>query len=297
MKKKPISDRGPASAKASKKKAAKAKAAPPPMIVVDYGQALPAWDKIGGEEVKTSLTPGTVIRDYKPHNIEAAGGGESWIECDAGFIFVGETGRGCIEDPALLSVGGWRPNLARLRARLPRLRGYTYGRSVAFPESVIAPAKLKNTGTRQLDCSSFTWCALSWIYNAGSEASWYKAHQLIDTPNPWAAIEAAGRYLCAKKIGQGIPKRDGVFFVQTWNGDPYSMRSGHQFIAVGSSNGQNWQILQASGHPKAKSVPTWGYDYKPAVSVYCGQDVKTTLSYDYAMYAELAETDADGALR
>ena len=240
------------------------RAKPSPVIVVDYGRPLVTLEKPEHDaNPHAEIKPGTVISDYKTKDKDT----DRWIETDQGWIFVGVTGKGAIKDPAVLQFGKHSHHRNRLMARMPRLRGYRYGRSVDFPASVNAPSKMTNTGTKQIDCSSFTWCALSWMYDVGGIAS-YKRHQIIDTPDPWSAIRNAEIMNVASKTGEGAPSGIGIYLVQTWH-SPYEFKHGHQLL-VFIHGRTDHNTLQASSHPqRADQAPVW-LDGSPAWTVYVG---------------------------
>ena len=240
---------------------------PNPVIVVDYGEPLVTLEAPTHDaEPQWQLKPGTVLFDYKTREED----NERWLETEHGWIYVGVTGKGCIQDPAVLEFGKHNHHRNRLMARLPRLRGYSYGRSVDFPKSVNAPSKMTNTGTKQIDCSSFTWCVLAWVYGVSSVAA-YKRHQIIDTPDPWSAIKNAYDLGVASKVGEGPPPPSpGIYLVQSWL-SPDAFSHGHQFL-VFVHGVKDHNVLQASSHPqRADKAPVW-LDGTPAWSVYLGRE-------------------------
>ena len=121
------------------------RAKPSPVIVVDYGRPLVTLEKPEHDaNPQAEIKPGTVISDYKAKDKDA----DRWLETDQGWIFVGVTGKGAIKDPAVLEFGKHNRHLTRVLARLPSLRGYSYGRSVDIPTSANGPERSTNTGTK-----------------------------------------------------------------------------------------------------------------------------------------------------
>ena len=262
-------------------------------LVVDYGKPVPLYaDKTKKSEIAGHVQPGETLPDCEPF----AKAGHEWIKVpDQGWIYNGRRAADRT-DPAVYFPGKIATR-ARLLCRLPVLRGYSYGRSADFPESVIAPPKYTASGSKQIDCSSFTWCAINWIYEAGG-LHWYTRHQIIGTPDPWSALKAAQQYLCANEIGDDVPTRDGLYLCQTWH-DPAALKRGHQFILDVKNEGgtTHHRILQASSHPDAQSVPTWNY-YKPATTVYADPYMSRAFHPGPSVmrWARLANVDAFGAL-
>jgi len=270
------------------------RAKPSPVIVVDYGLPLPTLAEPDHKADQIdALHPGTVITEYKTKEIDA----DRWIEVDQGWIFVGVTGKGPIKDPAVLEFGKHSRHLTRVLARLPSLRGYSYGRSVDFPTSANGPERCTNTGTKEMDCSSFTWCFLAWAYRVDGIGS-YKRHQLIDTPDPWAAITNAKLMNVAKDTGDGVPYKDGIYLCQTWL-RPDEWRGGHQFILI--VNGpKSYTTLQASSHPdNSHAAPVWR-DGTPAHDVYtAGQEDDRRMEIGQAVsmkWAKLKDCDPFGGV-
>ena len=236
-------------------------ASPETVIVVDYGGPVRIYSAPRTDsDVVGKLEPGTVLYDGK----KVIENGQQWFAFDRGFVWWREHRYGS-KDPALLPLGK-DCKRTRLLARLPRLRGYTYGRDVDLPPSVWAPDKVSNTGTKQIDCSSLTWACLDWIYKLGGPKQ-YLAHQLIHTSDPWSAIKAAVRHGQADDMGAGLPCYEGLYLVQTWL-DPDALKGGHQFIfwSVGARDDRKVAVLEASSHPRIKSAPTWN-KRKKATSV------------------------------
>ena len=130
-----------------------------PCLVVDYGKPVALYaDKTKKSEIVSHATPGETLTDCVPHTKA----GHEWIEVpDQGWIYNGRHSANST-DPAVYFPGKIATR-ARLLCRLPVLRGYPYGRSADVPARVIAPPKYTASGSKQLDCSSFTWCAINWI--------------------------------------------------------------------------------------------------------------------------------------
>jgi hypothetical protein len=253
-----------------------------------YERASKKSKKIGTVEA------GAVLDGFKVHTKA----GHEWIELpDQGVLYVGKRKVGEWDDPAV-KYPGKVATLTRLLARLPRLRGYKYGRDADFPSSLFAaPPRHIDTGTKELDCSSFTWCVLNWIYDCGG-LHWYMKHQIIGTPDPWSALKYAKRYLVVTEIGEGVPHHTGLYLCQAWR-QPDAMRGGHQFILQidRSLEGVRHRVIQASSHPQAEGVPTWNY-YELAANPYAPAFVDR----DYfpgpgeMRWGRLADVDAWGAL-
>ena len=180
---------------------------PETVIVVDYGEAVPIRSEPStSAKVLGKLEPGTVLFDGIKQRVDD----DEWYAFDKGFVHWREF-KASPQDAALMCLGN---NIARSRllARLPSLRGWTYGRAVDLPQSVWAPDKVSQSGTKQIDCSSFTWACLDWMYKLGG-AKQYLAHQLIHTSDPWSAIKATLKHGQADDIGAGLPCREGVYLV------------------------------------------------------------------------------------
>ena len=259
-----------------------------PVIVVDYGSSVPTLEAPDHDAPQVGIIdPGVVLTKYKQKDA----GTDRWIECDQGWIYVGKTGSGVIKDPAVMTAGP-RPQLDRILARLPSLRGYRYGRGVDFPKSANGPAKHTNTNTKQIDCSSFTWACLAWAYNVAGVAS-YKRHQLIDTPDPWSPIANCQLMGVASDIGEGHPHKDGIYLCQTWI-KPDQFRGGHQFILI--INGpESFNRLEASSRPDCiHNAPVWT-DGSPAWDPYVSGEATEKYHAHYLRGARLKDCDIHGS--
>lgn len=124
--------------------------------------------------------------------------------------------------------------------------GYTYAQTDAqidYPEGLVyAPSSYVDTGTKGINCSTFTWATCNFLY---PDAAWDKAVYLdwqVINKTPWGAIEQA------RKLGIAEPgdyvthkspraaKVDGWYLGQKWT-DPENCQGGHSFFVWATPEG------------------------------------------------------------
>ena len=137
------------------------------------------------------------------------------------------------------SLRGVEPLTEALLDCLPEWGSYRYGSQVDFPPSALGvPSSLLRTGTRQIDCSSFTWAILSVVYpDAGWNLERYKKWQMWEKEDLWGALTMAENELHIGTTGSD----DGWHLFQIWR-EPWE--SGHAFLAL--CLGGNMLVLEAS---------------------------------------------------
>ena len=115
---------------------------------------------------------------------------------------------------------------------------YRYGGRVDFPPDVRGvPSSLLRTGTRCIDCSSFTWALLSQVFpDRKWQTKYYKRYQMWDRTDMWAPIRVA------EELGIGKDEHgDGWYLYQVWKGE---WEGGHSFL--GLSRGGRLLVLEAT---------------------------------------------------
>ena len=137
---------------------------------------------------------------------------------------------------------------------------YKYGSDVDYPPSALGvPSSLLRSGTREIDCSSFTWAILSSVYpDAGWNLERYKKWQM------WARQDLWGPLTMAEEMGIGTnDSGDGWHLFQIWR-TPWE--SGHSFLAL--CLGDNMLILEASNasHTPARHSGVVWKNIGPATS-------------------------------
>jgi len=139
----------------------------------------------------------------------------------------------------------------RILHALPSWQGYSYGHKVDFPSCVRgAPTSLVETGTKQIDCSTFTWGLLCQVY---PDADWsfdrYKKWQMWDRDDKWGPIsQALSMEITSKDDG------DGWYLYQVWKGD---WQGGHSFLA--SKAGDQLLVLEATNASRPVPGVVWRY--------------------------------------
>ena len=129
---------------------------------------------------------------------------------------------------------------------------YKYGSDVDYPPSALGvPPSLLRSGTREIDCSSFTWAILSSVYpDTGWNLETYKKWQM------WARHDLWGPLTMAEEMGIGTnDSSDGWHLFQIWR-KPWE--SGHSFLAL--CLGDNMLVLEASNasrEPARHSGVVW----------------------------------------
>ena len=127
---------------------------------------------------------------------------------------------------------------SRILTTLSVWEPYHYGGRVDFPPDVRgAPPSLLGTGTRCIDCSSFTWSILSQVFPALKwSTNYYKRYQMWDRTDMWAPIRVV------EELGLGKDKHgDGWYLYQVWKGE---WEGGHSFL--GFSSGGRLLVLEAT---------------------------------------------------
>ena len=122
--------------------------------------------------------------------------------------------------------------------RLDEWGGYAYGHSVEFPPDALGvPSSLLRSGTKQIDCSTFTWALLSQVFPAARwSLDYYKRYQMWDREDMWAPIRVV------EELGIGSDKHgDGWYLYQVWKGE---WEGGHSFL--GLSVGGRLLVLEAT---------------------------------------------------
>lgn len=126
----------------------------------------------------------------------------------------------------------------RILACLPVWNGYAYGHKVDYPPGIPGvPSTLVGTGTREVDCSSFTYGLLAQVY---PKADWtfarYKQWQMWSRENLYGPLQAAQEMgLTTKGTGNGW------YLYQKWD---LPWEKGHSFLAL--KRGDNLLVLEAT---------------------------------------------------
>ena len=126
----------------------------------------------------------------------------------------------------------------RILSCLPVWEGYTYGHKVDYPPDIPGvPSTLIRSGTREIDCSSFTYGLLAQVY---PKADWsfarYKQWQMWSREDLWGPLTtAADMGLTTKGTGNGW------YLYQKWD---ERWKRGHSFLAL--KRGQNLLVLEAT---------------------------------------------------
>lgn len=189
------------------------------------------------------LSGGTVVENAKAKT-KAFG---RWVEVSEGsWLYAGGNKSKRAGDAIRVGAGEYGPMLARLLSKLPLLNGYRYSRNVCFPPGTnVHPSLIDTSGGLGMDCSSFTWLCLDWLYNRG-HIKWYKRHQLIMDPDPFAAIAAAEANGVASEIGGDMPSGHGIFLMQSWH-DSAAWKGGHQWLQVQLPDDERGDLLERTG--------------------------------------------------
>ena len=115
---------------------------------------------------------------------------------------------------------------------------YTYGSKVDFPpDTKGVPGKLLRTGSRCIDCSSFTWALLTRVFpDAAWSFNYYKRYQMWERKDMWAPVKVV------EELGLGKNEHgDGWYLYQVWKGQ---WEGGHSFL--GFSSGGRLLVLEAT---------------------------------------------------
>mgnify|MGYP003132096864 CR=1 FL=1 len=114
----------------------------------------------------------------------------------------------------------------KLLVALEVWREYVYGGTVDFPPDVKGvPSKLIRTGTRQIDCSTFTWGLLTEVFpDAPWSFDYYKRWQMWDRKDMWGPTRVAEELGIAKD-----EHGDGWYLYQVWKGQ---WEGGHSFLGL-----------------------------------------------------------------
>ena len=126
----------------------------------------------------------------------------------------------------------------KLCSKLDGWMGYAYGHQVDFPPDVPGvPNSLTESGTKQIDCSTFTWSILSQVFpDAPWSLDYYQKWQMWERNDMWGPLKAADA-LGISKEGEG----DGWYLYQVWKGE---WEGGHSFL--GFSGGSRLLVLEAT---------------------------------------------------
>ena len=137
------------------------------------------------------------------------------------------------------SLRGSEPLTSAILEKLPQWGRYRYGSKVDFPPSAVGvPSSLLRTGSRAIDCSTFTYALLSAVYpQAGWNIERYKKWQMWEKDDLWGPLTMAENEL---HIGT-TSTDDGWHLFQIWR-TPWE--SGHSFVAF--CLGGNMLVLEAS---------------------------------------------------
>ena len=168
----------------------------------------------------------------------------------------------------------------RVLHALPSWKGYSYGHKADMPSCVRGiPTKMIDTGTKQIDCPTFTWGILCQLY---PDADWtfdrYKKWQMWDRKDLWGPITEA-KQLGITTEGDG----DGWYLYQVWKGQ---WEGGHSFLACEA--GGRLLVLEAT-RSKRNGIDhngvVWrgvgpGEPYMPPLPEYSERDA--TRGYVYA---------------
>jgi|TARA_R110000744_G_scaffold283277_3_gene394812 hypothetical protein len=170
-----------------------------------------------------------------------------WVEVGSDlWLYVGGNKTKRAGDAVKVGEGKYGPMLAMLLAKLPLLDGYGYSRTVCFPpDTNVHPSLTNGISGLGMDCSSLTWLCLDWLYGRG-HTNWYKQHQLIQTPNPFAAIAAAEANGVASETGTDMPAGSGIFLMQSWH-DSAAWKGGHQWLQIQLPDGERGDLLERAG--------------------------------------------------
>jgi len=135
---------------------------------------------------------------------------------------------------------------------LPRWAGYKYslsGKPDFFEGAPGVPQSLVQTGTKQINCSTFTFAALGCLYPRNVfDLDWYKVHNLWAPFSQFDNVEYCFERGILGPISNEIGDECGWYLVQAWN---ESFTSGHSFFVWKAQSG--YRLLEASGRN-----PEWG---------------------------------------
>tara|TARA_R100000654_G_scaffold27339_2_gene51370 strand:+ start:7922 stop:8494 length:573 start_codon:yes stop_codon:yes gene_type:complete len=145
----------------------------------------------------------------------------------------------------------------RILSYLPVWEGYTYGHKVDYPPDIPGvPSTLIRSGTREIDCSSFTYGLLAQVYpKAGWSFTRYKQWQMWSREDLWGPLTTATDMGITTK-GTG----NGWYLYQKWD---ERWKRGHSFLAL--KRGQNLLVLEANLRRNEDGV-VWR-DIGPAVNI------------------------------
>lgn len=126
----------------------------------------------------------------------------------------------------------------KLCSQLEGWMGHTYGSQVDFPPDVPGvPASLIGSGTKEIDCSTFTWSILAQVFpDAPWSLDYYKRWQMWERNDMWGPLKAA------EELGiTNEEHSDGWYLYQVWKG---KWDGGHSFL--GFSSGGRLLVLEAT---------------------------------------------------
>jgi len=164
----------------------------------------------------------------------------------------------------------------RILHALPSWKGYSYGHTVDFPSCVRGvPSKLVDSGSKQIDCSTFTWGLLCQVY---PDADWsfdrYKKWQMWDRDDLWGPITQA------REMGLATDDSgDGWYLYQVWKGQ---WSGGHSFLGCVADG--RLLVLEATNASRPKPGVVWrnvGYAeaYLPPWPEYSEEDATRSRVY------------------
>ena len=126
----------------------------------------------------------------------------------------------------------------KLCSNLEGWMNYTYGSQVDFPPDVPGvPSSLIRSGTKQIDCSTFTWSILAQVFpDAPWSLDYYKKWQMWERNDMWGPLRAA------EELGITNEEHgDGWYLYQVWKGE---WEGGHSFL--GFSHKGRLLVLEAT---------------------------------------------------
>ena len=123
-----------------------------------------------------------------------------------------------------------------------------------FPEGTRgAPSSLCGTGTKHINCVTFTYATLERVYQGVDfDFQWYKRHMLWAGFGPWAGLEEAVVRGIAQNLNDGVGKANGWYLCQGWSRD---YKSGHSFFVWRTDDGL--RLLESSSQPGAWGAVHW----------------------------------------
>jgi hypothetical protein len=168
-------------------------------------------------------------------------GGEAWLLVGGEWVCA-ESPKGTYWADPVLSPTRLSTALER---ELERWAGYRYGRAPDLPSGRwYTPWAATDTGSLQIDCSTWTWSVLASLYPdvAGTRAD-YQTYQMFARKDPWGPVTVAQHLGLAAPVA-GPAGEGGWCLVQSWT-DPRDLtRGGHSYFA--RTVGDRAQVLEAA---------------------------------------------------